>query len=90
MERRGEGGRGKRGQLVGGMQAPNFRICVPRREKERLFKLSEELFPELNLAKAPPLGLAHPQGERHRQGLCLLLLAMGLGLRPTAMFPWTP
>ena len=67
------------------MQAPNFRVCVPRREK-----LSEELFPELILAKAPPLGLAHPQGERHRQGLCLLLLAMGLGLQPTAMFPWTP
>lgn len=45
----------------------------------------EEPFLQLNITKAPLLGLAHPAGERHRQALSLLLLAMALGLWPTAI-----
>lgn len=44
-----------------------------------------EPFPQLNITKAPLLALAHPKGERHRQALSLLLLAMALGLWPTAI-----
>lgn len=45
----------------------------------------EESFPQLNITQAPLLGLAHLKGERHRQALSLLLLAMALGLWPTAI-----
>lgn len=47
-----------------GWQAPNFRVLVLRREKEEISHQKEEFFPELNITKAPLLGLAHAQGER--------------------------
>ena len=55
----------------------NFRVLKLRMEKRG--------YPGATHNQGIPLGLAPPQGERHRRGLSLLLLTTDLGLWLIAM-----